>query len=444
MRGSKSFLAGLVAAIAVMGVAGAHASDKAVRTQIHRPFPGLAQFTEKLIASDADDGDRFGSLNTGEGLHGDTAVIGAYEDDHAAGLDAGSAYVFSRSGDSWNEVQKLVASDAESGDYFGLFTAVTDDFIFVSAILDDHSGFSDAGSVYVFTRSGDQWTEHQKLTSSDAFQNEQFGWWLDASENTLITATWNGERVFVYSRVGDSWIENQILTSSDGEAGDKFGYSLDLQGDTLIVGAGWDEHPGMPYSGSAYVFTSSGGVWTEQQKLVASDVDDNTVFGADVGLVDNTLMVSAPYDNHPGMLDTGAVYVFRRTGGIWTELQKLTPSDPEDSALFGTWIAFNDQMALVSSLFDDHSGLTDVGSVYVFSREGEVWTERGKLVAPDGSSDDAFGIGVELDADWVIVGCESDDHSGFTDAGSAYVFRIPIFTDGFESGDTRAWSHSVP
>jgi hypothetical protein len=321
---------------------------------------------------------------------------------------------------------------------------VTADFVFVSASMDDHSGFTDAGSVYVFTRSGADWVEHQKLTSSSAFNDEQFGWWLGASGDTFITSTWNGERVYVFSRVGDSWVEDQILTSSDGGPRDKFGYSLDVDADTLIVGAGWDDHPGMLYSGSAYVFSRSGGVWSEQQKLIASDAAAAAVFGGDVALSGDTLMVGAGWDDLPGMQDTGSVYVFSRSTGTWTEQQKLIPSDPEIDALFGISVRFKDNNAFISSLLDDHSGLTDVGSVYEFKHDGAVWTERGKLIPPDGADGDAFGTGLRIESDWLIVGADSDDHSGFQDAGSAYVFLIAMFADDFESGSTSAWSAVVP
>jgi hypothetical protein len=104
----------------------------------------------KLTASDADLGDRFGWSVT---LDGDTMVVGAFSDDDVAG-NAGSAYVFVRDQggtDNWGEVRKLIASDAESGDFFGGSVAISGSAAVVGAFgNDDVCVFCDSGSAYVF------------------------------------------------------------------------------------------------------------------------------------------------------------------------------------------------------------------------------------------------------------------------------------------------------
>ena len=185
---------------------------------------------DKLTAGDERAGDQFG---TTVGLSGDTAVVGAFLDDHAGGMWAGSAYVFVRGGTTWSEQAKLTASDAEASDRFGRSVAVSGDTVVVGAFQDDHSGVEDAGSAYVFVRSGTTWSEQAKLTAGDAAE---------------------------------------LPFGPPLPPGDRFGYSLALSGDTAVVGAHHDSVGGDFYAGSAYVFVRGGTTWTEQAKLTASDV----------------------------------------------------------------------------------------------------------------------------------------------------------------------------
>jgi hypothetical protein len=102
-------------------------------------------------------------------------LVGAWYDDHPCCEGAGSAYVFVRNGTSWTEQQKLTASDASTGDFFGGSVAISGDTVLVGAYGDNHSGSSNAGSAYVFVRSGTTWTEQQKLTAADATLDDTFG-----------------------------------------------------------------------------------------------------------------------------------------------------------------------------------------------------------------------------------------------------------------------------
>jgi hypothetical protein len=143
--------------------------------------PTLAQ-EAKLTASDAAAGDLFG-FNVA--IDGETAVVGADADDTGAGTDAGSAYVFVRSGTSWSQQAKLTASDAAAGDEFGVSVAISGNTIVVGADLDDAGG-SFSGSAYVFVRSGTSWSQQAKLTAGDAAAGDQFGLSVGISSETVV------------------------------------------------------------------------------------------------------------------------------------------------------------------------------------------------------------------------------------------------------------------
>ena len=106
-------------------------------------------------------------------IAGDTVVVGAYNDDDN-GSESGSAYVFTRSGTTWTEQAKLTASDGAADDFFGISVAISGDTVVIGAYADDDNGIN-SGSAYIYTRSGSTWTEQAKLMASDGVRIDQFG-----------------------------------------------------------------------------------------------------------------------------------------------------------------------------------------------------------------------------------------------------------------------------
>ena len=381
-----------------------------------------AYLPNKITASDGAVSDHFGYSVS---ISGDTLVVGSrYDDDN--GGNSGSAYVYVRSGGVWTVQQKLVASDGASGDYFGWSVAISGDTLVVGAKYDDDNG-NDSGSAYVYLRSGGVWTEQQKLTASDGAAWDYFGVGVGISGDTLVVGANEDDDMgnqsgsaYVYVRSGGVWTEQQKITASDGASGEEFGYSVSISGDTLVVGAYRSDDKG-PGSGSAYVYVRSGGVWTEQQKLIASDGAGSDKFGYSVSISGDTLVVGAFLDDDDGT-DSGSAYVYVRSGGAWTEQQKIIASDGASGEEFGTSVAISGDTVVVGADKDDDKGPTS-GSAYVYMRSGGVWAEKEKLTASDGANSDEFGTSVAISGDTVVVGANEDDDEG-GDSGSAYVHEL--------------------
>ncbi|MBR9814373.1 hypothetical protein GYB61_11025, partial [bacterium] len=374
----------------------------------------------KLTASDGAVSDQFGSSVA---LSGDTALVGASRNDDA-GSDSGSAYVFTRSGSVWSEQQKLTANDGAAGDRFGTSVALSADSALIGAPFDDDAG-ANSGSAYVFTRSGSVWSPQQKLTANDGAQFDLFGSSVALSgETALIGAPFNDDAgsnsgsAYVFTRSGAVWSQQQKLTASDGAADDRFGSPVALSGDTALIGAPFDDDAGNN-SGSAYVFTRSGAVWSQQTNLTANDGAAGDRFGTSVALSADTALIGASLDDEPGS-GSGSVYVFTRSGTVWSQQQKLTANDGAASDQFGTSVALLGDTALIGAPFDDDSGPSS-GSAYVFTRSGVVWSQQQKLTANDGVASDEFGTSVALSGDTALIGAIDDDDAG-SDSGSAYVF----------------------
>ena len=393
----------------------------------------------KLLAYDVAPNDYFGYSVS---ISGDTAVIGASRDDHAGGTDAGSAYVFVRVGGGWTEQAKLTASDAAVSDYFGGSVSVFGDTAVIGARYDDHAGGIDAGSAYVFVRVGGVWTEQAKLTASDAAVSDYFGGSVSVFGDTVVIGArrddhaggTNAGSAYVFVRSGGVWTEQAKLTASDAAAYEEFGCSVSLSGDTAVIGAAGDDHAGGTGAGSAYVFMRTGGPgapgWTEQAKLTASDAAASDNFGCSVSLSGDTAVIGAHYDDHAGGTCAGSAYVFVRSSGTWTEQAKLTASDAATGDEFGCSVCVFGDAAVIGADDDSHAGGTDAGSAYVFVRSGGIWTEQARLTASAAAAYDHFGASVFVSGDMAVIGAAGDDSSD----NSAYVIDLACNPDDDEDG----------
>ncbi len=384
---------------------------------------------QKILPSDGAASDYFGYSVS---LDKDTVLIGAYADDDN-GIDSGSAYVFIHTGTSWIQQAKLLASDGTADDLFGSSVSLSGDTALIGAVDDDNG--IDSGSAYVFTRTGTTWTQQAKLLASDGTADDMFGYSVSLSGDTaLIGANCDDDgrgSAYIFTRTGTIWIQEAKLVASDGTINDFFGGSISLSGDTALIGVHGDDDNGAQ-SGSTYVFTHSGNSWVQQQKLLASDGEAEDFFGWSVCLNRDTALIGADGDDDKGV-DSGSAYVFTRTGTSWTQQAKLLASDGAVSDSFGWCVSLSGDTTLIGAPFDDDKANSS-GSAYVFTRTGTTWTQKAKLLASDGAAADRFGWRISLSGDTALFGVRWDGDNG-GNSGSAYIFRKesenkpPIFAD---------------
>jgi hypothetical protein len=219
------------------------------------------------------------------------------------------------------------------------------------------------------------------------------------------------------------WTQQAKLTASDAAEDDWFGYSVAVNRDTRTTGAHQsDRTQNRTDAGTAYVFVRTAGVWSQQAKLTAGDGLAFDYFGRSVALAGDTAIVGANGVDLPGQEGAGAAYVFVRSGNSWTQQAKLIASDAAALDNLGFAVAVDADSAVVGAIYDDHSGGSNAGSAYVFVRSGAAWTQQAKLVASDAGASDLFGRAVAVNGDAALIGANQDDHAGGIDAGSAYLF----------------------
>jgi hypothetical protein len=375
----------------------------------------------------ADDGSANDFFAFSVALSSDTAVIGAQGDDDN-GDDSGAAYVFNRTGSGWSQQAKLTAEDGAAGDEFGGSVALSGGMALIGARRDDDNG-DGSGAAYVFTRSGVGWNQQAKLTAADGAAGAEFGYSVALSGDTAVIGAARDDdkgddsgSVYVFTRSGTDWSQQAKLTAADGAKGDVFGISVALSGDTVVVGADLDDDKGED-SGAAYVFTRSKGTWSQQAKLTATDGEAVDIFGVRVALSGDTALIAARRDDDDVKgADSGSAYVFIRSGTSWIQQAKLTAEDAEAGDMFGYNVALSADTAVITAAMDDDKG-DGSGAAYVFTRSGAGWNQQAKLTAPDGAADDVFGWSVALSSNTALIGAPTSIFMLPGGSGSAYVFE---------------------
>ncbi|MBS1796067.1 MAG: hypothetical protein JSS81_19605 [Acidobacteria bacterium] len=383
--------------------------------------------TAKLVSADGSTGDNFGSSVA---ISGDTAIVGAVLD-NVSGNFEGSAYIFVRSGTVWTEQARLTASGGEAFDFFGSSVAISGDTAIVGASNDNFGFNTDQGTAYIFVRSGTVWTQQAQLIAADGAANDFFGYSVSISGDTAIVGAYfddvgagvNQGSAYVFVRSGTIWTEQAQLIGSGGGTGDNFGSSVAISGDTAVVGADLDNVSGN-FEGSAFVFVRSGAVWTEQARLTASGGGAFDFFGSSVAISGDTVVVGASNDDFGFNTDQGTAYIFVRSGTVWTQQAQLIAAGGAANDFFGTSVSISGNTVVVGTYLDDVGANADQGSAYVFVRSGTIWTEQPPLTASDGAADDRFGSGVAISGNNMIVGAIFDDVGANIQQGSAYVYRI--------------------
>ena len=390
----------------------------------------------ELLAENSPAWDLFG---VSVALAGDTAIIGAFNDNTPAGVAAGSAYVFVRDGMLWAQEAKLTAGNGAAGDAFGASVAISGDTAIIGASGADTPGGVDAGSVSVFARSGTGWVEQQVLMANDGAAGDHFGSSLALDGDTALIgaaaadtpAGTDAGSAYIFRLSGGSWQQEQQLLADDAAAGDGFGGAVALDGDTALVGASRSNTTAGIDAGQAYVFTRSGVIWSQQARLGAPDGATDDRFGAAVTLSNNTALVGAPYDTGPGGLQAGSAHVFVRTGVNWSAQAKLTASDAAPGEEFGFAVSLDGDTALVGAPLANLPAGSHAGASYVFARNGTVWSEQLKLTSGvDASAGDQFGNSVAVSGGTALVAAYADATAG-PGAGSAYIWllgELPVIT----------------
>ncbi len=420
---------------------------------------------QQAFLSDTADAGHISPVGLRVAIDGDTLAVSDLSGGGSS-THPGWVYVYVRVGTSWIQQAKLTASNPGAGDWFGKSVSLSGDTLVVGASQEDSQatgvggdesseGAKDSGAAYVFVRSGTTWTQQAYLKASNTGAGDWFGHAVAVSGDTVVVgAPWedsaatgvggtqsddssgNAGAAYVFVRSGTTWTQQAYLKASNTGVSDWFGIALAISGDTLVVGATGEDSDARGVNGdqgndngggtgAAYVFVRSGTTWSQQAYLKASNTRQGDPFGGSLAISDDTLVVGAPEEDSDGTgvdgtrdnasrPDSGAVYVFVRSGTTWSQQASFKASNAGSGDRFGISVGVSGNVIVVGA-FGENSGATgldgdasddsvnDAGAAYVFVRSGGTWTQETYLKAPGNGTRWEFGVAVAVSGDTVVA-----------------------------------------
>jgi hypothetical protein len=378
----------------------------------------VTQQGSKLVGSGAV-GNAFQGISVALSADGNTAIMGGYADNS----HTGAAWVFTRSGGIWTQQgTKLVGSGAIGNAQQGTDVSLSADGN--TAIIGGNGDNGFVGAAWVFTRSAGVWSQQgPKLVGSGAIGGAQQGFAvaLSAGADTAIVGGPDDNNstgaAWVFTRSGGVWSQQGsklVGSGAVGAAEQSQTVALSADGNTAIVGGFADN----AHTGAAWVFTRSGGMWTQEgPKLVGSPAVGGSNQAGSVALSadGNTAIIGGDNDSA-----TGAAWAFTRRAGIWSQQgPKLVGSGAVGDAAQGTSVALSadGNTAIIGGSYDNGQA----GAAWVFIRRCRVWTQMGgKLVGSGaiGAAQQGQSVALSADGNTAIVGGVGDNNN----AGAAWVF----------------------
>ncbi|MEX1310587.1 MAG: FG-GAP repeat protein [Candidatus Sulfomarinibacteraceae bacterium] len=365
-------------------------------------------------------------------VSGNTMVAGAPGYDHDGLEVCGAVWVYRFDGEKWDMQEMILADEPGAWEQFGAAVGLWDDTLVVGA--PDRAAHSDGpGAAYVYRRIDDEWRFIQKLTGRGSSSYDRFGAavavdenWIFVSDPSDLEGGQTGA-VYVYELVGGFYEQRQIIMPDRPAQGDYFGETLLLHNGELLIGALYRDGGHGASTGAVFVFSKAGGIWSEQQEIAAADPSVAIKFGSSLAADDSTLVVGAPGYDSPDKLFAGTVYVFKKVDDDWVEQDTLVPRDAAPLSGVGAAVAITGNRILVGVPSHDVGGVLGAGAVYVFTPAGDQWSEQ-MLTVPDPEIDDGFGETASAVSGSFLISAPSETTVWGIRAGSVYVFEPAVET----------------
>jgi hypothetical protein len=416
---------------------------------------------------------------------------------------------------TWSQEAYIKPSNAGSFDGFGFAVALSGDTLAVSSPLEDSSqatisntttiaandGAMDAGAVYVFERISGAWQQKAYIKATNTNASDEFGTSISLSGSILAvgaqnedanqtTITYGGSAstnnslsdsgaAYVFQKLSGTWFQKAYIKASNAGTFDLFGSNLSVSGDTLAVAAPGESEAGgiilsgpvstntntLSSSGAVYIFRGATNSWIQEAYIKASNAGADDQFGGSLQISGDTLAVGAPTEDETGNTITqgsysnnlntapnsGATYVFRRSGAVWQQEAYIKAPNAEAEDLFGSALTLSGDTLAVSAPGNDDigdvivngstapnsNGMTDSGAVYLFKRIGTNWSNESYIRPSNPGVNDRFGSSLSLSGDTLAVGVPNKAENSTQivsgtalpinnsewNTGSVYIFR---------------------
>jgi hypothetical protein len=417
-----------------------------------------------------------------------TITNGAVASSDNLGINNGAVYVYTRSGNSWTQEAYIKASNSDNNDEFGTSLSLSENTLAVGAaneasntttIINGTTSSADnssnhSGAVYIYKRSGSAWSQEAYIKAVNSYGSSIFSE-VSISGNTLVVGAYGDQSLqtiitngttassdhsglsngaaYIYKRTGTNWVQEAYIKAPNNHTNMNFGQRVSLDGDTVVIGTSAERSSAstitsgitassdtsLNFSGAVYVYKRSGNSWMQEAYIKAVNNKQLLYFGSSVSLNGNLLAVGAsgePSDqtsitNGPSASSntsnafSGAVYIYKRTGTIWSAEAYIKASNNNAADYFGSSVSLNGDTLAVGARGEDsnfnsiltgeiassNNSSADSGAVYIYKRSGGIWTEEAYIKASNNTAGDKFGEFVSLSGDTLAVGAPFEDSS---------------------------------
>jgi len=357
-------------------------------------------------------------------IYGDRAIVGAWLYDASPSVvDSGMVWIFKRVGSTWSESASFLVVSNHSqcgysvaiGSTFGAFGCPGANTNTGQAFITNYAVSGSLLELVPLSRNPGDFFGASVATSASNIV-------VGAPLTSVVNGVAGDHIGAVHLFDGSTWID----TASQFAANEQFGFSVTMEFSTLLVGA----PAAMSGTGRVVALTLNGGKLNFQSSLKASDGAAGDQFGTGVAFSVNSAIIGAPGDDDKGP-EAGAAYVFvRDAANQWSQQQKLTAGDTRAGDIFGyNSVAIEANTVVVGARRHDSDSSTpndNSGAAYIFGRTGTVWTQQTKLTAGGlfRGPGDEFGSSVGISSNTVIVGSPHEASGGLANAGATYVYRL--------------------
>ena len=327
----------------------------------------------KITAPYSTDDIEFG---TSVAISGDYVIVGAPKN-NINGVDAGMTYIYHRiDTNTWGEVESLQGSDINifsGATYFGISVDIDGDYAIIGAIGNKNESDVIIGAAYIYQRTvNNTWGNQEKIIPSDGIDKNYFGRSVAISGDYAVIGAHkdddngvNSGAAYVYFRsINNTWGAEAKLTASDAFIDDNFGYSVSIDGDYIVVGAyKADNTTNEDNSGAAYIFhRTSSNIWDTGTIISSTDNFDNNYFGISTSIKNDYVICGSP--NNWGR---GAAYIFKRTHtNLWEFEKKIISDDLSINDYFGLAVGLSAEFSIIGATGNQNTNGKDAGSIYIF------------------------------------------------------------------------------
>jgi hypothetical protein len=371
-------------------------------------------------------GDEFGvSVATS----GNYVIVGARNEDDAAGGDSGQAYIFNSSTGAL--LHTLTNPNPSQYDRYGSVVAISGNYAIVGS---QYGGSAGGGQAHIFNSSTGALLH--TLDNPNAPASDDFGSIVAISDNYAIVGAYNEDdasgtesgKAYIYNNSTGALVHTLDNPNPSGTStGDRFGASIGITDTYVIVGVRNESS----YSGKAYIFNvTTGALVRTLNNPNAYGTSAGDRFGNAVAISGNYVIVGASSEDDAGAgasgTDSGKAYIFNvSTGALLHTLTNPNAYGTRQSDFFGQSVAISANYAIVGVASEDDAGGNESGKAYIYNvTTGELLETLDNPNPYGTSANDVFGWSVAISSDYIVVGARDEDDAGGTSSGKAYIFNI--------------------